>query len=160
MSSASDHPTAARLAVGLRLGEAVGLQVGDIRGSQIRVARQITLTSEGAVQGPPKHGRSRDVPVPAFVLNMLPLDGRTAGEWLFTNRAGGPFDARNWQSRAFRPAAERAGLAGMHPHELRHTAASLAIQSVGCEVGPADARPRICGAHSRPLRASVRLCAG
>jgi integrase len=115
--------------VGLRLGEACGLQVDDVRANRIRVSRQITLSSQGAVQGAPKHGRSRDVPVPAFVLNMLPLEGRVGSEWLFSNRSGGPFDSHNWRARVFKPAAARAGFPGMHPHELRHTAASLAIQS-------------------------------
>jgi integrase len=33
----------------------------------------------------------------------------------------------NFRPRIFDPAAERAGLAGLTPHELRHTAASLAV---------------------------------
>lgn len=115
--------------VGLRLGEAVGLQVDDVRGARIRVVRQIASTSTGDVQGLPKGGRRRDVPVPQFVLNMLPLEDRTPGDWLFTAPSGGPLQPNNWRARTFRPAVKRAGLEGMHPHELRHTAASLAIQS-------------------------------
>ena len=33
----------------------------------------------------------------------------------------------NFRPRSFDPAAEKAGLIGLTPHELRHTAASLAI---------------------------------
>jgi hypothetical protein len=33
----------------------------------------------------------------------------------------------NFRPRVFDPAAERAGLVGVTPHELRHTAASLAV---------------------------------
>ena len=35
----------------------------------------------------------------------------------------------NFRPRFFDPAAERCGLAGLTPHDLRHTAASLAIQA-------------------------------
>jgi integrase len=114
---------------GLRLGEAIGLQVGDVRGGRIRVARQVTSTSGGLVVGPPKGGKNRDVPVAAFVLNILPTVGREPHEWLFTGSQGGRLDAHWWRAQRFHPAAEAAGLAGMHPHELRHTAASLAIAS-------------------------------
>ncbi len=48
---------------GLRIGEAAGLQVGDIGDGRLRVARQ----RHGAVIEPPKGGRGRDVPIPAFV---------------------------------------------------------------------------------------------
>jgi hypothetical protein len=37
--------------------------------------------------------------------------------------------ASNFRRDVFTPAAKRAGLAGLVPHELRHTAASLAIAS-------------------------------
>ena len=39
----------------------------------------------------------------------------------------------NFRPRFFDPAAARAGLAGLTPHELRHTAASLAM-AVGANV--------------------------
>jgi integrase len=34
---------------------------------------------------------------------------------------------RNWRRRVFDPALQRAGLGDLTPHELRHTAASLAV---------------------------------
>ncbi|SFT96872.1 Phage integrase family protein [Geodermatophilus amargosae] len=34
---------------------------------------------------------------------------------------------RNWRRRLFDPALRRAGLGDVTPHELRHTAASLAV---------------------------------
>ncbi len=33
----------------------------------------------------------------------------------------------NWRGRIFDPALKRAGLGDLTPHELRHTAASLAV---------------------------------
>jgi integrase len=120
---------------GLRLGEAIGLQVGDVNlaRSRVRVARSVVVASGGAVVGPPKSGKGRDVPVPAFVLDMLPVDGRGAGEWLFPAPQGGHLDQSNWRNKVFQPAAKAAGVVGLHPHALRHTAASLAIE-MGADV--------------------------
>lgn len=38
---------------------------------------------------------------------------------------------RNWRREVFNPAARAAGLDGLTPHELRHTAASLAVSAGG-----------------------------
>lgn len=114
---------------GLRLGEVIGLQVGDVGPRRIRVRRSVSTTSRGLVEGPPKSGKPRDVPVPPFVAKMLPVDARESGEWLFVGPRGGRLDPHNWRRRVFQTAAERAGLAPLHPHALRHTAASLAIRS-------------------------------
>jgi hypothetical protein len=93
----------------------------------------VSVTSGGAVVGPPKSGKGRDVPVPRFVLEQLPVAGRKPGEWLFTGARGGRIDPHNWRRRPFRPAAKEAGLGDLHPHALRHTAASLAI-ATGADV--------------------------
>jgi len=116
-------------AVGLRIGEAAGLQVGDVQGKRLHVKRQVTIGSGGLLTGPPKHGRAREVPVPRFVLELLPVEGRRPEEWLFGNRSGGPLHTANWRRRVFAPAVTAAGLAPLKPHELRHTAASLLIAS-------------------------------
>ena len=122
--------------VGLRLGEAVGLKVGDVntRTRRIRIARQITMRDNRPTEGLPKGGKGRDVPVPGFVLDMLPLHGRRPGDWLFHGIRSSRLDAHFWRGKVFEPAAERAGYGKMHPHELRHTAASLAI-AAGADVG-------------------------
>ena len=46
---------------------------------------------------------------------------------MFTSPSGGVLRNTNFRPRIFDPAAERAGLVGVTPHELRHTAASLAV---------------------------------
>ena len=46
---------------------------------------------------------------------------------MFTAPGGGPLRNTNFRSRVFVPAAESVGLPGLTPHDLRHTAASLAI---------------------------------
>jgi integrase len=53
--------------------------------------------------------------------------------YLFPNRAGGPFDADNFMSRVFKPAARAAGIPELTFHDLRHTGASLMI-AAGCHV--------------------------
>jgi integrase len=53
--------------------------------------------------------------------------------YLFPNRAGGPFDADNFMSRVFKPAAKAAGIPELTFHDLRHTGASLMI-AAGCHV--------------------------
>lgn len=120
---------------GLRIGEAVGLQVGDVDvpRARLRVSRSVVRSSAGALVGPTKSRKGRDVPVPRFVLEMLPLAGRGPAEWLFTGARGGRLDPHNWRSRVFRPAAASVGLPGLHPHALRHTAASVAIE-LGADV--------------------------
>lgn len=52
---------------------------------------------------------------------------------MFTSLLGKPLRNLNFRRDHFDPAAEAAGLAGLTPHELRHTAASLAV-SVGANV--------------------------
>ena len=46
---------------------------------------------------------------------------------MFTAPEGGVLRNTNFRPRFFDPAAEKVGLLGLTPHELRHTAASLAI---------------------------------
>lgn len=48
---------------------------------------------------------------------------------MFTTQTGSPLRLMNFRHRAFDPAATAAGLPGRTPHELRHTAASLAISA-------------------------------
>lgn len=114
---------------GLRIGEALGLQVGDVGATRVRVKRTVSQVGGHPMTGPPKSGKSRDVPVPSFVLHQLPTKLRRPDEWLFVTRDGHRVDAHNWRPRVFKPAALAAGLGDLHPHSLRHTAASLAIQA-------------------------------
>lgn len=103
---------------GLRIGEAAALSVGDVDVQRRRVrVRQA------------KGLRGRDVPVLASVLAVLPLAERDAGDPLFTNRDGGRVDVDHFRSRVWRRALAEAGLIGTRIHDLRHTAASLAIAS-------------------------------
>lgn len=106
---------------GLRIGEAAALNVGsvDVRRRRVRVATS-------------KNGEGRDVPVSRSLLARLDLD-RASGEPLFLSPNGMRVHVRNWRRRAFTPAVTAAGLAPLRIHDLRHTAASLAI-AAGADV--------------------------
>jgi len=76
------------------------------------------------------------VPVPASILRELAerVDGRAGDDPLFPGSRGhGWLRNRVFRRGAFDAAATEVGLEGLTPHELRHTAASLAI-SVGANV--------------------------
>lgn len=48
---------------------------------------------------------------------------------LFTSSNGQVLRLNNWRRRVFAPACEGAGIADLKPHDLRHTAASLAVRA-------------------------------
>ena len=68
------------------------------------------------------------MPIPRFLADELAvrLDGKQPDDLVFTAPGGGVLRNTNFRPRFFNPAAQRAGLAGLTPHELRHTAAGLA----------------------------------
>ena len=55
------------------------------------------------------------------------LAGKSADDLVFTAHGGGPLRNSNFRRDVFDPAARDIGLTGLRPHDLRHTAASLAI---------------------------------
>ncbi len=80
----------------------------------------------------PKAHRTRSVPVPRSLMSGL-IDlcaGKAPDDPVFTSPKGDPLRLTNWRHRVFDPACRTAGIA---PHDLRHTAASLAI-SAGANV--------------------------
>lgn len=116
---------------GLRWGEAVALHVEDLDLLRRRIAvhRAMAEVRGKAVVSTPKDHERRDVPVPAFLVADLTAwaAGREPDELLFPAPGGGFLRNGNFRRRVFDAAAERAGLAGVTAHGLRHTAASLAI---------------------------------
>lgn len=110
---------------GCRWGEAVALKPDDVDRDtgtvKIRRAWKYS-TSAGYEIGPTKTKRSRrTIRVPVKVLDKLDY----SGEWLFTNRDGGPVRYPGFRHRVWDKAVLRAGLDPTPtPHDLRHTCAS------------------------------------
>jgi integrase len=117
---------------GLRFGELAGLRVDrvDFLRRRLTVADTIVEVQGHLHHGPPKSGRTRAVTLPAVVIDELahhvaafpPVDGL-----IFTTPTGRPIRRQQFRSRVWKPATTTAGLAGLRPHDLRHTAAALAI---------------------------------
>jgi site-specific recombinase XerD len=63
------------------------------------------------------------------VSDLQPLVAGEPEDLRFTAPAGGVLRGRNVRRNTFDPAVRLVRPAGFHPHELRHTAASLAIAS-------------------------------
>ena len=114
---------------GIRRGEMAGLRAGDLDAGRgrLRVARDIDAVGEVDAT---KTRRHRDVPVGGELLRRLieRADDKGRGDWLLPAPAGGPWTRDSWRSR-WEAGRDRAGLPELDTHELRHTAASLAIHS-------------------------------
>lgn len=130
---------------GLRFGEASELRWRDVdlNTRRIRVARSVALVDGEFVIGSPKSGKPRTVSLPAVVVELLG-DGGEPDALVFPDSAGGHMRGTNVRRRWWAAAVAAAGLfprtetnaAGeavtvydFKLHELRHTAASLAIQA-------------------------------
>jgi hypothetical protein len=74
-------------------------------------------------------GPQAAAPIPRFLIEPLAahLDGKSREELVFTAPGGGVLRNNAFRRRAFDAGAAAAGLAGLTPHELMHTAASLAV---------------------------------
>jgi integrase len=79
----------------------------------------------------PKGHERREVPIPRFLVDQLAVyvAGKSPADLVFTSPRGTALRAGVFRRDVFDRAAESVGLDGLHPHELRHTAASLAIAS-------------------------------
>lgn len=123
---------------GLRLGEAAGLQAGDIdrERNTIAVRRQVQGTSIPSTNVvPPKAGSEREVFVPAELIEMIEglSNPDTPERFLFRTPRGHLFN-RNSAGHEWRKIREAVGFDDeITLHTLRHTFASNLIAS-GCDV--------------------------
>lgn len=133
---------------GLRFGEVAELRWRDLdlQKLQIRVTRSVTLVDNQFVVGSPKNGKGRTVSLPTFVAEMLDNKANPPcpDALVFPDSRGGHMRGTNVRRRWWSDAVSAAQLfphiehtaAGdeitvydFKLHELRHTAASLAIQA-------------------------------
>jgi integrase len=119
---------------GVRFGELAALRVGrlDFLRRRAAIVESVTLVNGMHTWGTPKGHERREVPIPAFLIGELAthVAGRSHDDLVFPGvRGGGALRAPVFRRAAFDRAAASIGMPGLHPHELRHTAASLAIAS-------------------------------
>jgi integrase len=118
---------------GLRWGEMAALRVHRVNflRRRVLVAESVTPVKGVMTFGPTKGHERREVPLPRFVIEDLSrqVADRAADDLVFTGERGAVMRSQTFQRAALTEAADHLGIPGFHPHELRHTAASLAIAS-------------------------------
>jgi len=187
VANLADAAGSGRLAVlllaycGLRWGELAALRVSrvDLMRRRILVAESVTEVRGSLTWGTPKSHQHRSVPVPRFLIDDLAaiLAWKPPGDLVFTSSGGGVLRNLNFRRDVFDRAATAAGLDGLTPHELRHTAASLAVSAganvksvqrmlghasaaidIGCLLGPLRRRPRRGGGAAERGKGAATRC--
>lgn len=117
---------------GLRWGELAALRWSDVDlgNNLLRISRAYSEEAPRGEMSPVKDHQSRTVPVPKVVsdeLAMLSASQKSDG-LVFPSATKTPLRNRNFRRDVFDDAVDALGL-GITPHNLRDTAASLAIQA-------------------------------
>jgi integrase len=120
-------------ATGLRISEATGLRWSDLvldgPTPHLRVRRAVV---KGAIVAPKSRHGERLIPLTqelASLLHAYRPQNAAEDAFVFPGRDGGASDQGSLRRRVLVPAAERAGLNGVGFHTLRHTCASMLIES-------------------------------
>lgn len=130
------------LTTGIRRGECFGLQWGDIDFDNriIRIRRNVTYTSlKGLTIGLPKTNTGiREIPLTDTVMNLLADYKTSESQKLSLSDNAFLFHAESsslvprdptYITKHMKKLMKRIGLPDMSPHDLRHTCASLLLQS-------------------------------
>jgi integrase len=123
---------------GLRWGELAALRVSSVNPLRRRIevsASVSEVTGQGWVWSTPKDHEARSVPLSKFLSDELVqhMAGMEPDSLLFPSHLGTPLNYRAERRAWFNNAASAIGVEGLTLHELRHTAASLAV-SAGANV--------------------------
>ena len=119
--------------LGLRWGEAIALTVADVDflRKRITISRNAVQVGQRVHVGTPKTGEARSVPLPQFLGDELArlCEGRERGDLLFPGVDGAHLrqPVAAGKGSWLEGACSRAGIARVTPHDLRHTAASIAV---------------------------------
>src|SRR5215218_1815009 len=129
---------------GMRRGELLGLNWGDVdlENATVRVRRTLTRNGTGHVLGEPKTKKSRRTVriTPQAVQALKYHQAKQSEEMLtsgslyqeqglvFAGTGGGLINPSNLRQRSFKPLLEHAGLPRITFNDLRHTCASLLFQ--------------------------------
>jgi integrase len=119
----------------LRWGELAGLRVRrvDLLHRRVTVAEQLLEVRGQLAFGPPKTGAGmRTVTLPTVAAEALAEHLGVYAEagpdgLVFPSERGGPLRRSNFTRRVWIPATRAAGVKGLRFHDLRHTAATLAV---------------------------------
>jgi integrase len=120
-------------ATGLRISEAIGLRWSDLvldgDSPHLRVRRAVV---KGVIVAPKSRHGARLIPLTPELAATLRAHRRcnaVEDAFVFPGRDGGAADQGSLRRRVLIPAAERARLTGVGFHTLRHTCASMLIES-------------------------------
>lgn len=134
--------------VGMRQGELFGLQWEDVDLEAGRLSVRHTLTDNGTLAQPKTPKSRRLIELPALAVDALwthkaamLAEGNARSPYVFCDTNGGPLRTQNVLRRSFRPILKAAEAAlvdatrddtakfpAIRFHDLRHTAATLALQ--------------------------------
>lgn len=129
---------------GLRFGEAAALAVQDLNllRRQLHVRQQVTEVGGVLTWTPTKGKQRRHVPVPKFLIEPLSVQcqNKKREDLVFVAPKGGVLRLNTWRDRTWNTAIDtlravddegtpHADYPDATPHDLRHTAASLAVQA-------------------------------
>jgi integrase len=123
---------------GLRWGEMAALRVSDfdMLRRRVLITRAVAEVRGKAVWSTPKSHERRSVPFPVFLADDLAalMVGKGRDDLAFTSPDGGVLRVSHFRPRVFTAAVERLvttvpEFPRVTPHDLRHTAASLAISA-------------------------------
>tara|TARA_R110002051_G_scaffold60546_7_gene110846 strand:- start:29090 stop:30328 length:1239 start_codon:yes stop_codon:yes gene_type:complete len=134
---------------GLRFGELSALRVGkvNLETRRLTIDRSLTTVDGVLVESQPKFKKNREVFFPEIIRSALEeqMEGKRKTDFVFSAPRGGPVRLDDWRPRTFNKALkdinaarEAAAVAkgrlfddfpDITPHDLRHTAASIAVSS-------------------------------
>jgi integrase len=123
---------------GLRFGEMAALTVADLDllRRQVHVRRQVTEVQGRLTWTPTKGKRARRVPIPRFLVEPLSVQcqNKSRDSAVFPAPKGGTLRINTWRDRIWNPTLDTLTEAApsfpnITPHDLRHAAASLAVQA-------------------------------